>query len=115
MTDCLFCRIAQGEIPTTFVYQDDRCVVFDDIHPKAPVHVLIVPREHVESVETLRPDQADLAGHLVLAAQAAAEAKGIASRGYRLIANVGAEAGQIIPHLHWHLLGGKHLGPKIVE
>lgn len=115
MTDCLFCRIAQGEIPTTFVYQDDRCVVFDDIHPKAPVHVLIVPREHVESVETLRADQKDLAGHLMLAAQRAAAAKGIADRGYRLIANVGAEAGQIIPHLHWHLLGGKHLGPKIAE
>lgn len=115
MTDCLFCQIASGAVPATFIYRDAACVAFADIHPKAPVHVLIVPREHVASLQTLRPDQRELGSQLLAAVQQVAMQTGVAETGYRLITNVGADAGQIVPHLHWHLLGGRHLGPKIVE
>ena len=107
--DCLFCKIANGEMSTTFRRQDGDLVAFDDIHPKAPTHVLVVPKRHIESVNALTPADASLVGQLVLAARAIAAETGIAERGYKLVVNCGKEGGQVVPHLHLHLLGGKPL------
>jgi histidine triad (HIT) family protein len=107
--DCLFCKIAAKEIPATLRHEADDLVAFDDIHPKAPTHVLIVPKRHIESVETLTESDAGLMGRLVLAAQTIAREAGIAERGYKLAVNCGKEGGQVVPHLHLHLLGGEPL------
>jgi histidine triad (HIT) family protein len=107
MSDCIFCRIAAGEIPSNLVYQDEHVVAFPDIHPAAPTHVLVVPRRHVESVAHL--DDPELAGRLLMAVRAVAEQAGVAERGYRVVANIGAEGGQTVPHLHFHVMGGRQL------
>ncbi|MDP3963427.1 MAG: HIT domain-containing protein [bacterium] len=112
MSDCLFCKIINKEIATAFVYETDAVAAFDDIHPKAPVHVLIVPKKHIETVNDAAEEDADLLGQMVLAAKAIAARAGIADRGYRLIVNCGQDGGQLIPHLHLHLLGGKRMGAK---
>jgi histidine triad (HIT) family protein len=103
---CLFCRIVNGEIPSTPVYQDDLAYAFADISPKAPVHVLVVPKEHIASVgHTGEEDQA-LLGHLLSVAAQIARDKGLTS-GYRVVSNVGEDGGQTVDHLHLHLLGGR--------
>lgn len=107
--DCLFCKIAAKEIPATLRYESDDLVAFDDIHSKAPTHVLIVPKRHIESTNALTESDAMLMGRLVLAATAIAKESGIAERGYKLAVNCGVEGGQVVPHLHLHLLGGKPL------
>ena len=107
--DCLFCKIAAKEIPATVRREEDDLVAFDDIHPKAPTHVLVVPKRHITSCRDLAGDDAVLVGRMVLAAQAIAAEAGIAERGYRLIVNCGADGGQVVPHLHLHLIGGKPL------
>jgi histidine triad (HIT) family protein len=109
MSGCIFCRIAAGEIPSNLVYQDDLVVAFPDIHPAAPVHVLVVPRKHVQSVAHLADEDAELAGRLLLAARTVAEQAGVARSGYRVITNIGDEGGQTVPHLHLHVIGGKQL------
>ncbi|MDP3771223.1 MAG: histidine triad nucleotide-binding protein [bacterium] len=109
MSDCLFCKIAAKEIPTTFRHEDDEIVAFDDIHPKAPLHVLVIPKAHIPSVRELTANDAALMGRLVLVARQLAESAGIGERGYRLVINCGKEGGQVVPHLHLHLLGGKPL------
>lgn len=106
-TDCIFCKIVRGEIPCSRVYEDEHFVAFDDISPQAPVHVLIVPREHIETLEDLTADHALLVGRSVLAAQSIARARGLASNGYRLVYNCGKDAGQAVFHIHLHLLGGR--------
>lgn len=106
--DCLFCRIVRGEIPVPFVYETPQCVAFRDVNPQAPVHVLVVPREHVASLDAAR-DPA-LIGELSLAAAEIARREGVAERGYRTVVNTNAEAGQTVFHLHLHLLGGRALG-----
>ena len=105
--DCLFCRIARREIPATLVAETDRCVAFRDIDPKAPVHVLVIPREHVASLDAA-PDPA-LVGELSLLAARIARDEGIAEGGYRTVVNTGPDAGQTVFHLHLHLLGGRPL------
>ncbi len=107
--DCLFCRIVRREAPGTVVYEDDRVVAFDDIHPKAPVHVLIIPRRHIPTLLDLDEADRDLAGHLLLVANRIARARGIDGRGFRLVANCNVDGGQVVFHLHLHLLGGKPL------
>ncbi|MDR3772415.1 MAG: histidine triad nucleotide-binding protein [Terracidiphilus sp.] len=103
---CLFCKIVEGAIPSTPVYQDPLCYAFADIHPQAPVHVLVVPREHIASmIETDQSDQA-LLGHLLLAAAEIARNKGLGD-GYRIVVNTGNDGGQTVDHLHLHLLGGR--------
>ena len=103
---CLFCKIVEGAIPSTPVYQDDLCYAFADIHPQAPSHVLIIPREHISSmIETEQSDGA-LLGHLLLAAAEIARNKGLGG-GYRIVVNSGADGGQTVDHLHLHLLGGR--------
>ena len=111
--ECIFCKIASGEIPSDILYQDDEYIAFRDIQPQAPVHMLIVPREHISSVSELTDEQAPFAGRLILLAKHIAEKEGIAESGYRLVINCGAEGGQIVPHLHLHLLGGQKLGTTL--
>lgn len=103
MADCIFCKILVGEIPSKKVYEDDLIYAFRDIYPKARVHILIVPREHVDSVKELKDTQADLVGKMVLVAKKLAEEEGL--KGYRLQFNVGKLGGQEVFHLHLHLLG----------
>jgi histidine triad (HIT) family protein len=107
MSECIFCKLAKGEIPTTYVYEDASVVAFDDLNPQAPVHVLIVPREHYVSVGDTVPEA--LLGHLLAVATIVAERKGIAQGGYRIIINTGTDAGQTVLHLHVHVLGGVHM------
>ncbi len=111
--NCIFCKIVAGEIPGEIVFKDERAVAFKDIHPLAPVHLLIVPRAHVASLAAARPEEMPLVGHLVhLAAQLAVK-EGIADRGYRVVINSGPEGDQAVPHLHVHLLGGRHLSGQL--
>ena len=108
--DCIFCRIAKGEIKSNIVYQDDQAIAFPDINPKAPVHILIIPRKHIDCVADLQDDEEQLMGHLVNIANKLARENGVAASGFRLVINCGPEGGQIVPHLHIHLLGGRQLG-----
>jgi histidine triad (HIT) family protein len=107
--DCLFCRIAGGEIPAKIIHEDADVVAFRDIDPKAPTHVLVIPRRHVASAEELEDADAALLGRLVLTASAIAQSEGISSQGYRLVLNTGANGGQSVFHLHVHLLGGRRM------
>jgi histidine triad (HIT) family protein len=106
---CLFCRIVAGEIPAAKVHEDDDLVAFDDIHPQAPMHVLIVPRAHVATVNDLGPDHDRLVGAMVRTAAAIARERGYDQRGFRTVFNCNAEAGQTVFHLHLHVLGGRML------
>jgi histidine triad (HIT) family protein len=107
MSDCLFCRIARGEVPSTVVQQNDRFYAFRDLNPQAPVHVLVIPREHVSSLNDAR--SADLVGGLLLFARDIARAEGVAEKGYRVVLNINKDAGQTVFHLHAHVLGGRAL------
>ena len=107
---CIFCRIISGEIPSDIVYQDEQIVAFRDIDPKAPVHLLLVPRKHIESAAGLSEDEASIMGHLVTVANRLAIEAGVSEKGYRLVVNCGPEGGQEVPHLHLHLLGGRQMG-----
>ncbi len=106
---CPFCRIAVGELPARMIYQDDELLAFQDSHPIAPVHILIVPREHITSVNDIQPEHAQVLGRMLLRARHLASDSGIALSGYRLVMNTGPDAGQTVPHLHLHLIGGRHL------
>lgn len=107
--DCLFCRIVRGEIPAKIVHETDGLVAFRDIDPKAPVHVLIVPKRHIASVNNVTADDAAELGDLFVAGRAIAAAEGLSDDGYRLVVNTGAGAGQTVWHIHLHLLGGRAL------
>jgi histidine triad (HIT) family protein len=104
--NCLFCKIIAGSIPSTAVYEDEQCYAFVDQHPQAPVHVLVVPREHISSLDETDPSDCVLLGHLLWAAEEIANARNLAN-GYRVVINTGQEAGQTVQHLHVHLLGGR--------
>ena len=104
--DCSFCRIIAGQAPADIVYRDERAIAFYDRSPRAPVHVLIVPVEHIASLNDLTPEHESLAGHLLLVARQVAEQENIAHSGYRIIVNTGRGAGQVVSHLHLHILGG---------
>ena len=106
---CLFCRIARGEIPATIVHEDDEVVAFRDVNPQAPTHVLVIPREHLSSAADLAADHAELLAAMFAAANRVAAADGVAETGYRLVVNVGRDAGQSVDHLHLHVLGGRRL------
>jgi histidine triad (HIT) family protein len=109
MTDCIFCKIIKGDIPSTTVFRDEQLTAFRDINPAAPTHILIVPNRHIDGVDTLASEDEALVGHLVNVAGQIAAREGIAEGGYRLIINTGADAGQTVPHIHVHLLGGAPL------
>jgi histidine triad (HIT) family protein len=105
----LFERIADGEIPGDFVHQDDHCFAIRDINPVAPTHILIIPREPIPSNRHVEPEHASLVGHLFIVAREVADKEGLSS-GYRLVFNCDADAGQAVPHLHLHLIGGRKMG-----
>jgi histidine triad (HIT) family protein len=109
MTDCLFCKIVAGQIPGSIVYEDRELVAFKDINPQAPVHVLIVPRRHIETLNDLRVIDDALVGSMVRCAAALAKKNGVADRGYRTVFNCNREAGQTVFHIHLHLLAGRAL------
>ena len=109
MTDCIFCRIINGELPSTNVYNDGQVTAFRDINPAAPTHILIVPKKHIDSVNELSVEDEPLIGHLFLIAKQLAAQEGIAEPGYRLVINTGAESGQTVNHVHLHLLGGRQM------
>ena len=109
--NCLFCRIADHTVNSQLLYEDDLAAAFLDINPRAPQHVLIIPKKHIPSLAELKPEDAALMGHLVSIASRIAAEQGLAEKGYRLVCNCGEDGGQEIPHLHFHLLGGRFLGP----
>lgn len=102
--NCIFCKIAKGEMASDVIYEDKEVKVFKDIHPKAPVHLLIIPKEHIQSIAHLEADHNDVISKLIYTAKKVAEESGLA--GYKLVFNVGREGGQVVDHLHLHLLGG---------
>jgi len=108
--DCLFCKIIAGEIPGTILYQDDRLVVLQDIKPQAPTHVLVVPRQHIPTLNDLTPEADSLIGEMTRRAAAIAREHGHAERGYRTVFNCNAGAGQTVFHIHMHVLGGRKFG-----
>ena len=117
MEDCLFCKIIKGEIPSTKVYEDEFVYAFKDINPEAPVHILVVPKKHIESVNgpTVHTDKKkNIIGKIFLAIKKIAKEQGLAERGYRVVSNCGKDAGQTVMHLHFHILGGKELGEKVL-
>ena len=107
--DCVFCQIVAGKIPAEVLYQDDEVIAFPDINPVSPTHLLIIPKKHIPSLAHLSENEAAIIGHMANIANRLAKEKGIAERGYRLVINCGEEGGQIVPHLHMHLLGGREL------
>ncbi|MFA6320678.1 MAG: histidine triad nucleotide-binding protein [Candidatus Omnitrophota bacterium] len=104
---CLFCKIANKEIPAKIVFEDPRIIAFEDVSPQAPVHVLLIPKRHIEKISDLTEADAELAGYLILAAKRIAKERGIHDSGYRLVMNCNKDAGQAVFHLHLHLLGGR--------
>jgi histidine triad (HIT) family protein len=108
-TDCVFCRIVAGEIPAKVVHQTPDLIAIRDINPQAPIHILILPRQHLAGVEAVTAHDQNVLGALMLAAAHVAEQEGIAANGYRLVINSGADGGQTVPHLHVHVLGGRQM------
>ena len=109
MSDCIFCKIVAGEIPSPRVLEGDDWIAIRDINPAAPVHVLVIPRRHVVSVAELGDGDGELAGHLLLAARDVARQEGVAESGYRTVINTGPQGGQTVAHLHVHVMGGRQL------
>lgn len=110
MADCLFCGIVDGKVKANLIYQDERVVAFKDINPKAPVHILIIPRKHLVGVLDIEPSDGALIGEIFQVAARLARDQGIAESGFRIVVNSGANAGQSVFHLHFHLLGGRQMG-----
>lgn len=108
--NCLFCKIASQELSATIRYEDSELLAFDDIHPKAPIHILIIPKKHIPTIDDLEDSDRDLVGHMVGVARDLAREHTIHESGYRLVFNVKSHGGQMVDHIHLHLIGGKHLG-----
>jgi histidine triad (HIT) family protein len=113
MSDCIFCKIINGEIPCNKVYEDDKVLAFDDIHPMAPAHVIIIPKKHLSTLLDIDVQKSTIAGDLIAAAQKVAAIKGIAQKGFRTVINCNAEGGQVVFHLHMHVLGGRKLQDEL--
>lgn len=109
LSDCLFCKIVEGTIPARKVFEDDQVVAFHDIQPQAPVHLLVIPKKHIASMNEWEAGDAALLGHTLLSAQQIAKEAGLAESGYRLVNNCGSDSGQLVFHVHWHILGGEKL------
>ncbi len=106
--DCLFCKIAAGEIPSKKAYEDEKVLAFYDIDPQAPVHILVIPKEHIQSVSQITPENQEMVGHIFTVIAKLAQELNL-KEGYRVVSNVGRQGGQSVPHLHFHLLGGRDL------
>jgi len=111
--DCIFCKIVAGEIPSDTVYQDEEVIAFRDINPVAPTHLLIIPKKHIASLANITKSQLPLMGHMIDIANQLAKQEGISGSGYRLVINCGEQGGQLVPHLHMHLVGGRQLAPTL--
>jgi histidine triad (HIT) family protein len=107
--NCIFCQIVAGKVPSDIIYQDEEVVAFRDINPRAPVHLLIIPKRHIPSLAHLSEAESPLIGHMISIVNHLAKGEGISEKGYRLVVNCGEEGGQLVPHLHMHLLGGRKL------
>ncbi|MBQ6475753.1 MAG: histidine triad nucleotide-binding protein [Clostridia bacterium] len=114
MEDCIFCKIAQGQIPSTFLYEDDQVVVINDINPQTPVHMLVLPKKHIQSLAAAQEEDRDLLGHMLMTAKNMARERGVAESGYRIIVNTGRDGAQTVQHLHMHIMGGKQLPEQMV-
>lgn len=108
MSDCLFCKIIAGEIPSSKVYEDDTVLAFRDINPQAPVHILVIPKVHISGASAVTPDNSGVVAHIFEVIPAIAAAEGLTG-GFRVVSNCGPDAGQTVPHLHFHILGGGKL------
>lgn len=109
MEDCIFCKIISGDIPSKKAYEDEQVLAFYDIDAKAPVHLLIIPKKHIASVLELKPEDRALVAHIFEVAAKLARELGLEERGFRMVSNIGKDGGQTVPHLHFHLLGGREL------
>ncbi len=114
MDNCLFCKIIKGEIPSSKVYEDDKIFAFNDINPQTPVHILIVPKQHICCANAVNADNAAVVAHIFSKIGEIAETAGIKDDGYRIINNCGKNGGQTVMHLHFHLMGGRNLGERLV-
>lgn len=112
MDNCLFCKIIKGEIPSTKVFEDDRILAFRDINPQAPVHILVIPKEHISGVDELNESNAAVVSHIFAKIAEIAKNEGL-TNGYRVVSNVGEDGGQTVRHLHFHILGGEKLSEKM--
>jgi len=108
LSDCIFCKILAGEIPSKRVYEDEHCIAFHDVQPAAPVHLLVIPRRHIESLDSLTPADQELMGHLMTRVPEIARNQGL-EQGYRTVINTGVEGGQTVFHIHIHILGGRQM------
>lgn len=111
--DCIFCQIAAGKVPAEIIYRDEEVIAFPDINPQAPTHLLIIPKRHIPSLTHLSEAESSLIGQMVNIANQLAKRKGISESGYRLVINCGEQGGQMVPHLHLHLLGGRKLSGSL--
>ena len=109
MSDCLFCKIQSGEMKAGIVFESDDVVAFEDINPQAPTHVLVIPRKHIPSIDEIEAEDAEVVGKLFLAAKEIARERGLHEKGYRVVMNMGPDAGQVVYHIHLHLVGGRRL------
>ena len=109
MEDCIFCKIIKGEIPSKKVYEDEKVYAFYDISPEAPIHFLVIPKEHIESANALKEENASVVAHIFLVINKLVSELGIAEKGYRIVNNCGEDGGQTVKHLHFHVLGGRNL------
>lgn len=108
--DCIFCKIANKEIPSSVVYEDEKVIAFNDLDPKAPTHVLIIPKQHLSSALDITKENCDIVGHIFYVANEIAKKLGIDKTGFRIVNNCGQDGGQTVGHIHFHLLGGRNLG-----
>lgn len=109
MEDCIFCKIINGDIPSNKIYEDDKVYAFNDINPEAPVHFLVIPKEHIESANALNENNADIVAHIFKVINKLVIELGVAEKGYRIVNNCGEDGGQTVKHLHFHVLGGRSL------
>ena len=114
MEDCIFCKISKGEIPSEKVYEDEEVLAFKDIHPAAPIHILVIPKKHIAKVTDIIPEDEALVGKMYTVINKIAKEQGFAEDGFRIIINCGRDAGQEVMHLHFHILAGTKMGPKII-
>ena len=112
--NCIFCKIMRGLIPSEKVYADSFCYAFRDINPQAPTHILVIPRAHLRNLNEVNRENGDLIGHVFTAISKIGRSEGIAKSGYRVVANCGADAGQTVDHLHFHILAGTPMGEKLL-
>lgn len=114
MEDCIFCKIIKKEIPSTIIYEDDKVIAFNDVNPAAPIHILVVPKKHIETLLDVTDEDNDLISYVYQVINKIAKEKRFANNGFRVIVNCGKDSGQEVMHIHFHVLGGKKLGDKIV-